>query len=798
MKCISLHIVIAVLLIAQSLDAQKLIVKRQDTMQSYAAGTHVADVMENGALAATAVAAENESVRYIIEVDAPASSVLRHAMDKTAAGASALRSDVKARIAAVSPEIRTLREFTHVVNGFCIEARRSHLAAVRNLAGVRRVVEDVKVSSLPVASAAAASPVASPLVGVASGKGVKIGIIDTGIDYLHEALGGGFGAAYKVCGGYDFVNNDSDPMDDNGHGTHVAGIIAGDSKTITGMSSGASVYAYKALDAAGQGYMSTVIAALDRAVEDSVKVINLSLGTSAGDPDDILSQAVDRAAASGIVVVVAAGNAGEYGSIGSPGAARGALTVGAVDSKNVPASFSSKGPVQKNFGVKPEITAPGVSILSSKLGGGYVSMSGTSMSAPYVASLAGALIELHPGWTGAQIRDAIIESSQRLPYAVFIVGGGKADPLKAVQLGTVASPSTMSLGFNTNTAPSWTQRETLYIANASAVPQHYALGSEISSAGVSLQFSQSSIDVPPLGRTMITADVIADNAALADNQSVNEGYAGAVTAVSSVDTVRIPFAFFKGTMMRLQFDETPWQVVVHDRKGKSYTYQPKTTSLAAVLPGGTYDIIATFFPSNYVVHEGVRVSGIADVAMNRAEAVHPVVLVPTDESGAALAADLPHEVYSSIEGLIHRTSGVSLIAMSGGAYTSAQSNAPKYVSDVSSAYAFGYTLNVQKDNSVTYTYEAAIDSGVTDSVTIRFRPEEVKRLEVKYDIDSAATRTAFPIVWSYLRQQGTVTGTTYYDGTAEPLRYPFTQTSFYYRRTSPAFPVFHYREAYKY
>src|SRR5262245_18038433 len=91
------------------------------------------------------------------------------------------------------------------------------------------------------------------------GEGIRVGIIDSGIDYLHPALGGGFGPGFKVAGGYDIVNNDSDPMDDNGHGTHVAGIVAADADSFKGVAPRAKLYAYKALDAAGRGLDSDVI-----------------------------------------------------------------------------------------------------------------------------------------------------------------------------------------------------------------------------------------------------------------------------------------------------------------------------------------------------------------------------------------------------------------------------------------------------------------------------------------------------------------------------------------------------------
>ena len=147
--------------------------------------------------------------------------------------------------------------------------------------------------------------------------GVTVAIIDTGIDYTHPALGGGFGPGFKVIGGWDFVNNDADPMDDAGHGTHVAGIVAGQSDDFTGVAPDASLIAYKVLGANGSGSESNVIAAIERAADpnqdgntsDHVDVANLSLG-GGGNPDDPGSIAIDNATAAGVTFAIAAGNTG--------------------------------------------------------------------------------------------------------------------------------------------------------------------------------------------------------------------------------------------------------------------------------------------------------------------------------------------------------------------------------------------------------------------------------------------------------------------------------------------------------
>jgi subtilisin len=223
------------------------------------------------------------------------------------------------------------------------------------------------------------------------GEGIKVAVIDTGINYLHEDLQ----ANYK--GGYDFVNKDADPFDDNGHGTHCAGIIAAADNNIAvvGVAPKASLYALKVLNSAGSGYISDIIAAIQWATSNGIKVISMSLGSSVG--STALQQACDSAFNSGVVVVAAAGNNGAA-RIGSnilyPARYTNVIAVGATDQNNVRASFSNTGP-------ELDLMAPGVNIISDYLdvtpndgmNRDTVYMSGTSMATPHVAGTAALILK---------------------------------------------------------------------------------------------------------------------------------------------------------------------------------------------------------------------------------------------------------------------------------------------------------------------------------------------------------------------------------------------------------------------
>src|SRR5258708_4351467 len=267
------------------------------------------------------------------------------------------------------------------------------------------------------------------------GAGVKVAVIDPGIDYTHPDLGGCFGAACKVVGGYDFVNHDNDPSDDNGHGTHVAGIIAANG-VLKGIAPGATLLAYKVLNQNGSGFTSDIIAGIEQALADGATVANLSLGGQ-GDAGDPTSQAIDNATAAGMLSVVAAGNSGpSYLTVSSPGTARTALTVGAVDKSWALASFSSRGYVTSgsDYLMKPEVVAPGVNILSTVPASGqfgnptrYASLSGTSMATPHVAGSAALLLEWKATLTPQAIKNRLARSGHTPGQGRVPPGAGGID-----------------------------------------------------------------------------------------------------------------------------------------------------------------------------------------------------------------------------------------------------------------------------------------------------------------------------------------------------------------------------------
>jgi subtilisin family serine protease len=248
-----------------------------------------------------------------------------------------------------------------------------------------------------------------------AGQGVTAYVIDTGVRITHKDFGG------RARYGWDFVGNDRIAADGNGHGTHVAGTIAG---RTYGVAKAAEVVAVRVLGNDGSGTTSQVIAGVDWVTKHARKpaVANLSLG---GHHNAQLDAAVRDSIASGVTYAVAAGNDGLPAALYSPADVKEAITVGATDEADTRAGFS-------NFGSAVDLFAPGVSITSASYAsdGGRATFSGTSMAAPHVTGAAALYLAGHPGATPAQVSRALVE----LAVSGKVSGEGLGSPDELLQV----------------------------------------------------------------------------------------------------------------------------------------------------------------------------------------------------------------------------------------------------------------------------------------------------------------------------------------------------------------------------
>jgi type VII secretion-associated serine protease mycosin len=262
----------------------------------------------------------------------------------------------------------------------------------------------------------------------ATGKDIKVAVIDTGVDKSNKQLTG------AVTGGRSYVPGGSGTQDIEGHGTRVAGIIAArplKGTGFVGIAREADILSYRYTGGEGekgQGNAGTMADAIGDAVADGAKIINISSDTQNKQDDDTLRGAVERAVSKGALIIAAAGNDGADGKLAKtyPAAYDGVLAVAASDRNDERAPFSQSGDFV-------DVAAPGVSMVSTVPGGGQCTADGTSFAAPYVAGVAALLKQKYPDWDAAQIATRIEETAQRPGReANPFIGWGVVDPVAAL------------------------------------------------------------------------------------------------------------------------------------------------------------------------------------------------------------------------------------------------------------------------------------------------------------------------------------------------------------------------------
>ena len=336
------------------------------------------------------------------------------------------------------------------------------------------VVEDLG-ATIQLQTSANATGAGSLLDAGYNGSGITVAVLDTGIDQTHPDLAG------KVTKQYDFVNNDNDASDDYGHGTHVAGIIAANGG-IRGVAPGASLQSVKVCDSSGSCATSRIIAGLEWAVENGAQIASISIGgqLEMNDGTNPVSLAADAAVARGLIVVIAAGNGGPgTGTISYPGDAQQVITVGAANDAGTVSQaddtmtpFSNRGP--SDFGrVDPDVVAPGYQINSTKMGGGYVKMDGTSMATPHVSGAVALLLQARSGLTPAQVRRLMMLTSNDIGVHIFDQGAGEINVTRAVFNNLTADTER----WETLLRPGERGTKQVVVTNNETVPLNITLGS---------------------------------------------------------------------------------------------------------------------------------------------------------------------------------------------------------------------------------------------------------------------------------------------------------------------------------
>ncbi|MFF4748745.1 S8 family peptidase [Streptomyces sp. NPDC002514] len=364
---------------------------------------------------------------------------------------------------AAKADVRDAGTLRHRLTALDADAVQTTLAAVprlwdaitdgdRSAAGISHVwLDGVREASLDKSVPQIGAPTA--WAAGYTGKGVKVAVLDTGVDTSHPDL------KSQVVTSANF-SAAADATDHFGHGTHVASIVAGTGAksggTYKGVAPDARILNGKVLDDSGFGDDSGILAGMEWAAQQGADIVNLSLGGPDSPGIDPLEAEVNKLSEQkGILFAIAAGNEGPE-SIGSPGSADAALTVGAVDDKDALADFSSTGPRVGDGAIKPDVTAPGVDITAAAAPGsvidkevgekppGYLTISGTSMATPHVAGAAALLKQQHPDWGYAELKGALTGSTKGGNYTPFEQGSGRIQVDKAIGQSVVADPVSVS------------------------------------------------------------------------------------------------------------------------------------------------------------------------------------------------------------------------------------------------------------------------------------------------------------------------------------------------------------------
>ncbi|MFF0431618.1 S8 family serine peptidase [Streptomyces sp. NPDC004327] len=367
--------------------------------------------------------------------DKPSDATLRARVDTLpASDRGALLESVD--MAGVKVDKKGAGQFWRTVKPVSEPPQHGRTVTVPGLSKVARLLYDGKVQASLDKSVPQIGAPEAWAKGV-DGKGVKVAVLDSGVDLANADV------KDRLTATRSFVPGAATVQDGHGHGTHVASTIVGSGANsggrYKGVAPGADLLVGKVLNDAGSGVTSWIIDGMEWATAQGADVVNMSLGSSTSSPTDPLTQSVDRlSATTGTLFVISAGNSGPGATtIGSPGTADSALTVGAVDKSDVLAGFSSRGPRVGDSAIKPEITAPGVGIVAARAAGtsigapvdaNYTSLNGTSMAAPHVAGAAVLLAQRHPDWTGQRIKAALVTHAKpSSAYSVYQQGNGRVD-----------------------------------------------------------------------------------------------------------------------------------------------------------------------------------------------------------------------------------------------------------------------------------------------------------------------------------------------------------------------------------
>jgi subtilisin family serine protease len=542
-----------------------------------------------------------------------------------------------------------LHEYSLAFRGIAMELPDGSIETLRHHSDVIAIHKDHPIHRFEPVSTATASAIIDARARVhasalpARGKGIVVAVIDSGIDATHPAL--------NVAGGYDFAQNDPIPEDVEGHGTHVAGIIAANGAEIVGVAPEVTLLAYKVVHVNGDGKESSLVAALERAIDpngdgdpaDHVDVVNISLGWDAG-PDSIGSRAVDAATAAGIVVVVAAGNERRTpAQVKAPGVAPTAITVANAVTETEVILESSRGPTPGTLAFKPDLAAPGENIVSTFRNGGLATLSGTSMASPHVAGAAALLRELHPDWSPADVKAALVSTTRAMNGQPFARGAGFIDVQAAHEARFVVDQSGLSFGVNGAKSGAFDATRTFTVSNRSQASTAFNATAQSTPAGAAVTITPSSFTLAPGTSRSVSVRVTTNNPDLAFPTDSLIG--GTIRLQSAAATLGVPWGLVRTARATLIYDGAIATLFATSstRPRQFYQYAPNAAEMYAP-PGDQWDVVLLSDDARVHVAERVRIDDDEQLVMHAADANRTFTLDARDATGTPLHTLPQHTV----------------------------------------------------------------------------------------------------------------------------------------------------------
>ncbi|MCU5300836.1 S8 family serine peptidase [Bacillus toyonensis] len=526
------------------------------------------------------------------------------------------QEDTTKKIKEKAPKATIKETYSTLFSGFSISIPGDQITALASLPEVKAIYPNLtyKLHETSKSPANQETPnIGGPTVGAPEawnlkdptgkpldGKGMKVAIIDSGVDYTHPDLKANY------IGGYDTVDEDNDPMDGNVHGTHVAGIIAGNGK-IKGIAPNASILAYRVMNDGGTGTTEDIIQGIEHAIQEvagsnkSYQGLPLSksdfqVGNDAqlvyvgyGNPSDYAKQDVKgkfalvlQGTSSTLVKAEQAKQAGALGVLlisnekeinimpeyfGREEVAlpvmqlsntngeelkslitkrKKNIKIGQPKQTELIGNFSSRGPSQGSWLIKPDVVAPGVQITSTVPRGGYESHNGTSMAAPQVAGAVALLRQMHPDWTTEQLKSSLANTAETLKdvnentYPVMTQGSGLINIPKAVKADALVTPNNVSFGLIKPNSGKVKLTQNITLQNLSSKKKNFSTRIELLDTKTKVQTSfASSVSVKPNSNIekpfTITVDSSLPQGVYTGNVYVKEQ--------GKTEEVRIPFTF---------------------------------------------------------------------------------------------------------------------------------------------------------------------------------------------------------------------------------------------------------------